>query len=228
MPNWCFTDIIIHGPEAEIKNLYNKITEFTSHNAKENDFGLKWLGNVVMNAGFLRSDEDEENGFACRGWLDYCKIESSNKLHIQTETAWGPTNKIWLALIKKYSPNCKFHYCAEEPGCCVYEIFEDETDTEKFYDYDYYLDSYLHDREPNLKKEEIDFLLNFIEERYWKADELLKMINEFQISQNKNTIQESELEQFFEEYNDKLQGENNYIMAYRFEKLTVDELNEKN
>jgi hypothetical protein len=227
MPNWCFSDIMIHGSKNEIELLHDKIKEFTSHNADENDFGLNWLGNIVLNAGFTTTDNDG-NGFKCRGSMTTCQIENEEHLHIQTETAWGPTSKMWLALIEKYAPNCKFHLLAEEPGCELYVKYEDETDNVKYYDdIDYNVEVYMEYPEPNLSETEMRFLSNFMDEHEYATKELLDIINSYLKATKQKEINESDIESFFIDYDNRLENEDNYIIINKYYNLTKEELKEE-
>lgn len=52
MPNWCTTEIYINhnNKKKELNKLRDLIKRWTSHNAMKNDFGVSWLGNVVLNS----------------------------------------------------------------------------------------------------------------------------------------------------------------------------------
>lgn len=141
MPNWCYNTIIIEeGNKPELENLYALIQKWTSQSYVKNGFGNKWLGNVVYGAGLKRSDEDEENGFKCRGRIiDMMLDEENGILDIKAETAWGPMNRMWHAIIEKFAPNSFFQGCSEESGNELYYIEEDKGCTRYFKD-DYFVD----------------------------------------------------------------------------------------
>lgn len=120
MPNWCMTRITInHEDENKLKELESRITEWTSHNYKESDFGLEWLGNIVGNSGIGTIDENAETDLRCRGWLNWMEY-NDNQLLIDTETAWVPMLKMWSKLLEKYLPDAELIYSAEECGCELY------------------------------------------------------------------------------------------------------------
>ena len=142
MPNWCYNAIIIEeGNKPELEKLHTLIQNWTSQSFVENDFGDKWLGNIVYGAGLKRSDEDEDNGFKCRGSIiDMTLDEENGILDIKTETAWGPMNGMWHAIIEKFAPNSFFQCCSEESGTGLYYIEEDEGCT-RYFEHDYYVDT---------------------------------------------------------------------------------------
>ena len=120
MPNWCITRITInHENESKLKELEKRITEWTSHNYKESDFGLAWLGNIVGNSEIGTIDENAETDLRCRGWLNWMEY-NDNQLLIDTETAWVPMLKMWSKLLEKYLPDAELIYSAEECGCELY------------------------------------------------------------------------------------------------------------
>lgn len=120
MPNWCNTTITINNKnEKELKDFESKIKEWTSHDYKENGFGLKWLGNIVGNSGIGTIDENQDTDLSCRGWLtDIDNLGS--QLLISTETAWVPMLQMWVKLLEKYMPEAELIYQAEEPGLQMY------------------------------------------------------------------------------------------------------------
>lgn len=132
MPNWCYNDITIIGPtEEDAQKFYKNLEEWTSKNYKDNDFGLHWLGNIVGNSGL----DDPVNGkYECRGSIAYMDCDS-DEISIQTETAWGPMNDMWTALIERDMPDGEFYYMAEEPGMGVYCTNRSELDGKYYYDY---------------------------------------------------------------------------------------------
>lgn len=117
MPNWCYTKITInHDDELRLKELENLIEKWTSHNYKENGFGLNWLGNIVGNSGIGTVDKNPETDLRCRGSLIYME-NMGDQLVIDTETAWSPMLKMWTKLLEKYLPDAELIYEAEECGC---------------------------------------------------------------------------------------------------------------
>lgn len=117
MPNWCCTNITItHNDEMKIKEFSRLLREWTSFDRRENGFGHKWLGNVVLGSGVGTVDAERGTDLRCRGRIvDY--YLSDNELVINTETAWVPMLKMWLKVLEKYLPNAELIYNAEECGC---------------------------------------------------------------------------------------------------------------
>ena len=123
MPYWCANNIYIVGEnETELENLYLKIQEWTRRSYRENGFGDKWLGNIVIGAGF------SEETYECRGSItgDFWLNREDGVLEVQTETAWKPMNEMWHAVIEKYAPSCHFHAMSVEHGFGIYIIEEDK------------------------------------------------------------------------------------------------------
>ena len=134
MPNWCVTNITIKTPNAE--NLVENIKKWTTKDFYKNDFGNKWLGNVIAGSNIAEYDgknfyTPEKKQISCKGWIDYFFIggnsffigkDVTNEVHISTETAWGPYLQMWLKIIDKYYPEAKLTYCAEEINMGVYNI----------------------------------------------------------------------------------------------------------
>ena len=143
MPNWCCNCEIIAGPKEEVKKLRDLIEEWTSKNYVENGFGLEWLGNIVIGAGFTIYDDDPVNGFYCRGNLsDALEIEEGKdgedwELHFQSLTACGPMPQMWYAIVAKYAPHCKYYYYSEEHGNQLYESNDVE---HRFFPEEYFVD----------------------------------------------------------------------------------------
>lgn len=112
MPNWCYTTIIIDGPEKEIEFLYNKITSWS--NMPD--------GNDLRN--FLRYACVDFTNYDCRGTIDKIRLSTAenNDKHIvvSTGTAWTPKIQMWRAIVNSYSKNCRVFFYAEECGTDIY------------------------------------------------------------------------------------------------------------
>ena len=123
MPNWCLTIFKFHGSEKDLEIFDQKITEWTSKNFAQNDFGYEWLGNILYGAGLQdRIDNpDPEKCLACRGNI----IGSScgcvdGTMDVWVESAWVPMAKMWAEVIKVLGLDIDFSFSAEEPGCELY------------------------------------------------------------------------------------------------------------
>lgn len=142
MPNWCNTSMTIEGPKAEIENIHQKIMEWTSRNYVENDFGVNWLGNIVVGAGFSYET------LACRGLITSMDEEITANLkkpgiyyfQVQYESAWKDVTETWKIILEKFAPNCEIYYVAEELGN---EYFVTNDRDKEYYDEDIIVLSYL-------------------------------------------------------------------------------------
>lgn len=156
MPNWCSTNMTIEGPKAEIENIHQKIMKWTSRNYVENDFGVNWLGNVVVGAGFSYET------LACRGLITSMDEEITANLkkpetyyfQVQYESAWKDITETWKIILEKFAPNCEIYYVAEELGC---EYFVTNDRDKEYYDEDIIVLSYLTKNNPLYQKWEEEF-----------------------------------------------------------------------
>lgn len=111
MPNWCYTDISIHGPENEITLLWNHIQTATTKENGEHDY---CLGNIVAYLGYPYED------IPCRGHIINMELIGKKQIAIQTEDAWCPQFAPIVLLVEKYAPGSEFLFSAEEPGCDLF------------------------------------------------------------------------------------------------------------
>lgn len=185
MPNWCNNTNIIHGPREEIVPLYEKLVSWTSKNYRENDFGVGWLGNIVLGAGFSLLSEDKKDGLFCRGNVEdsFQTVEGENKygffqlyedtIWFSSTTAWGPMPDMWYKILEKYAPHCRYFYLAEEPGMGIY--CSNDIDHEYFSD-EYVVDVTYWDEKRIPKK----YLETFDEDSYdWTTEELIPVLQDF-------------------------------------------------
>lgn len=144
MPNWCYNDCFISGPKNEVKPLYEKLNSWVSKNIKPNGFGLNWLGNIVLNAGF--SVDEQEKGkdevLRARGSIindfEYHDDDEEPNIWFTYESAWAPFPDTWKKILRKHAPHCKFYYFAEEPGMGIYETNDING---RFFANDYYVET---------------------------------------------------------------------------------------
>lgn len=146
MPNWCYTQMIFHGEQEEINSFHSKIEEWTSKNYQENGFGVNWLGNVLHGAGLGDRIDSGANQLRCRGDITYLgeveTFKDSNEatFNLDTETAWCPMIIMWDTIIDTLGyKTIGFSYCAEEPGCEIYEIYDPYGEWDLEYRTDMYL-----------------------------------------------------------------------------------------
>ena len=125
MPNWCSTNYTFNFTSAEKAKAFYDLVDSWCHDVAENGFGECWLGNIVVNSGISEIVAGSEKSFLiepyyeCRGsivFMDY----GSNRVNIQTETAWSPMHDMWKAIVEKYAPDAEVIYSADECGCELY------------------------------------------------------------------------------------------------------------
>lgn len=121
MPNWCYTEYTIKSSNKDaLKHLDALLTEWTSKNFKETDFGHEWLGNIVGNSGIYPKEsidvEKSEYPVGCRGSItDHC-IDKDGNLYISTETAWGPQDGLFVDLADRFIGDYGIDYSSEADG----------------------------------------------------------------------------------------------------------------
>lgn len=147
MPNWCSTEIIFNGSYNEILYLKGRIEDWVSKEYIETGFGKSWLGNVLYGAGLKKHLDSGEETLSHRGSVSYISDLYENGecsyIIVETETAWVPMIKMWVAVLKSLGMNESVDICykAEEVGCGVYEIYD--TANLGFYDdCEYKIDAY--------------------------------------------------------------------------------------
>lgn len=210
MPNWCSNIIVIEeGNKPEIEKLGALIQKWTSQSYVKNGFGDNWLGNIVYGAGFKRSDEDKESGFKCRGSItDMDLNEEDGILCITTETAWGPMNEMWHAIIEKFAPNSFFQCCSEEPGNEYFCIEEDKGCTRYFQD-DYFVEVW----SENNKNFE-PWILELFSFRSFTRERLKKVLAE-----KFGNKQIEELVQLANDYMEDIFKEDGFGHIYKYERV---------
>lgn len=125
MPNWCDTEINIHGTNKdEIKKLYCNLKNWVDEVCIENGFGTNYLGNIVQQSGIATYNIEQKcfnPEFECRGELTSLQ-NIGNDISLATETAWRPMMKMWKNICDKYLPSgYEIIYWAYEPGYGIYE-----------------------------------------------------------------------------------------------------------
>ena len=211
MPNWCFTQMIFHGEKEEIKDFHRKIEEWTSKNYQENGFGVNWLGNVVHGAGLGNQIDATPSVLRCRGDITYLgdidtfgDDSEEAAFNLDTETAWCPMTSMWSEVIKVQNyKTIGFSYCAEEPGCEIYEIYDPYGDfTDR-----YYIDVFVEGDDLNNK--ELEQILECRE--YVDDDELREALQAFLNTDEQNLktlIQQAE--------NYKFKNEDSYLYIHEY------------
>ncbi len=136
MPNWAFTTYKIVGDRDELVDLRDKMRYLESLEVSyhDNDFGKKWLGNIVV---LLGGDILGEEMVHCRGeWDSYEYDEDNNILMIDMMTAWCEQWEFRAFLEKCYTP-FKVYYIVEEFNA---DLFLTNDVDRKYFKYRYILD----------------------------------------------------------------------------------------
>jgi len=116
MPNWCSTKYVVftdNDDKAELVRLYNNLSAtLKTPSEVGNGFGAGWLGDVAIKHGF------EWETYPCRGSIEHMDEYDSDSNHFSfnTETAWGPCDELWEAIIEQYE-GVSHVFLSEEPGC---------------------------------------------------------------------------------------------------------------
>lgn len=117
MPNWCYTNYVVEGPEEQVcrlNELLNSLAAMPAPGLVENGFGSNWLGNIVAALGV---DPFKTPGvFRCRGEFLYVEMGSDGLLRFDTFTAWVEADDT-RHLIEEKFPGVKLWYISEELGC---------------------------------------------------------------------------------------------------------------
>lgn len=138
MPNWAFnTNVIYSNKKETIQDFYKKIQKWTNSpslypEAWMND--SKWLGNILLNAGFTKEQVTDTNFIKCAGDIINTSIPSKMIIDkkeyyffvIKTETKWNQMAKMWPILFSKLYPEDKtlyFCYLSEENQNDIYERY---------------------------------------------------------------------------------------------------------
>ena len=132
MTDWCLTEIAFYAEskkgQKQLTDFYDKLIGF------ENSRRFSDVGKT-----FGLSEEDFEK-MCLRGLIYpggvFCD-EDAGCVYVDTETACGPQNDIWDELIRRFFPELKYVYIAEERECDVYI----NTDTKgRFFKHKYMFD----------------------------------------------------------------------------------------
>lgn len=111
MTNWCENQIIVMGDNKETTYLYEKIKELANKCGRPHLL----LKNILKYADISSGD------YHCYGEFEGICMLDSNKIRIDTYTAWFPMVKMWKAIVDKYTKNCKMLFYSTEPSVGIYE-----------------------------------------------------------------------------------------------------------
>ena len=155
MPDWCDTRMTIEGPKDQLENIQKMILKWTSKNYAKNGFGHRWLGNIVLGAGF---SYEGKNGLSCRG--EITEVEEMEEkepglyyFQLWYISAWEDVSETWQIILEKFAPSCKMYYCAEE---LEGDFFITNDKNKKYYEEECIIDSYLEKTNPMKKKWNFD------------------------------------------------------------------------
>ena len=208
MPNWCLNEEIIYGPTKQIKELYEKMTNWLSTKAALDNPG--WLGWIGIGAGMSIDSNDENNPetkskyFYPRGsFLEMPEMgqydSDTSAIRFASETAWDSIYDSWDRLLAIHAPLCRYYFMSVEPGNGVY-LRRDPMRV--LQDGDYYLDSYIYDEDTC--PEELEEVAG--DELYWYTDDVKQFLQKLLKSNSDN------VEDLVAEFNAKeTWGNDNYF-----------------
>lgn len=116
MPNWVFNENVFYSTNKDhIKDFHEKLTQWTSKPAMEYKdligfVGSRWLGNILISAGFPFDEVDSRLHGRCRGEvanigdIDEMILDGKNYsfFTVSTVTAWERMSRMWLNILKKH------------------------------------------------------------------------------------------------------------------------------
>lgn len=169
MPNWCFTDVVVTGPQKELKKLYETMRDLQS--TKEplvpNGFGSNWYGCLVTALG-----EDWEK-VKCRGKWDGLAFEGDHLTWFE-EFAWYCGTEVY-GLIERKFPGTKVLYFAEEDGM---EICETNDIDHEFFMARFIVDSEKHGKEEfSTEKELLETVSKWYSKPFSSIDEFQEYVD---------------------------------------------------
>jgi hypothetical protein len=123
MPNWCsnYVRIICKSNEDAQKVSETLCKWMDADEDNDTDFGKKWLGKFLIQAGVVDRDSINSVNIGCRGWVDWIEPDF-NEVRVETQTAWGPQINMWKLIADKHWPGVvkEILYDAVEPGSEIY------------------------------------------------------------------------------------------------------------
>lgn len=149
MPNWCINYYSLNFRNKEYAKkaaeFIQKCTASNELNTRGQGFGVNWLGNFALNAGwpyhyetvkdtdrelvYLGDEKLPEPKHAFRGdIIDWYIDEEQGHITIETETAYEPMTmfiaimleQIGMPYNKEHFENVDIRWCSEEPGLRLY------------------------------------------------------------------------------------------------------------
>jgi len=167
MPNLFSTKIDFTGNYADLTDLQNKISEYTTKELSPSDFGKSWLGNILVGFGLGDKIESDNNGIRCRGHVESVSnvTENGNDSYftLWTETVGIPMVKMWFTIINQYYGNrISIHWIAIDDSLDSYIT----NDIARFNDYHYYINW-------NIEKPDVDD-----DDHFDSIDKVVDAVNE--------------------------------------------------
>ena len=214
MPNWCMTNYIFYGSEAEVNALHDKFNDWTSKEGIITNFGEAWLGNILFHAGLTERINNANNcpsraRIPCRGWVEDISdvLFSRNELNaytfsLTTETAWGAMPEMFELVIKTLGYSIQFMFQSEECNMGVYDIYDPEG-TGFFDGENAYIDMFIDDR--NEAFEKYPYLNDISDVGYCNREWISEWLRRNEFSQPEDLA------------NIELPSENDYISIHYFD-----------
>lgn len=200
MPNWCSTVIKFYSKDkARVEEMYKKFSDIINgESTAENDFKNGWMGDFA-NTFFPELGHDKID---CRGWVDgmdeIYEWDGYAIFTMWTETAWGPKIGIWNEIIKKFYPEVKMAYYAEECGCCLYCKWDEDN---MFYPDEFYVDICYPDKKGEICQIDDHYQFDSVEEIQKYLDEEMGLLYEHKNNPDQQAAEvQSVLDAYAEEH----------------------------
>ena len=229
MPNWCYNSEVIVGPKEQVKPLYDNLCKWIHDDVCKNGFSDGWLGNIVGHSGIEESMDPDSWKYHCRGELinefEYEEENNEGIIRFSTETAWGPFPNTWYAILKKWAPDAKYYYMAEEPNM---DVFESNDYKHRFFNDEFVISCELWDKDalPEIYKKEFkDSEEGMLWD--WDPDEVIGMMERITGIQIHDYNNDDEVKLLMDAFEHKtlqdLDGDN-YINVYKIEYYNPEEV----
>ena len=217
MPNWCYNEEYIYGPKPQVKELYEKLIDWSSRKYDGDDNTEIWLYKIALGAGFsIDTDTPDKPGIYFRGYLlepfELADYDNDNALILfSSDTAWGSLYEEWDKILAKIAPECKYYFIASEPGN---EIFIKRDPLELFPESDWFVDIYINDSEGVPKR----LLEQDGCENWWLESDLVHYLKEL-LDMKSDDIHEL-VGEFYRRYSDGAFGSlDNYYSFNKIEEI---------
>lgn len=238
MPNWAMSNYSFYSKNKNtLKNFLDKLDQWITEETLCKDAwdgSSKWLGNILLHAGFKENDVIDGKHGRCRGEISelYNEIyetqyngEPLYSFEMTTETAWCAMAKMWESIIDKLYPGkIKFCYISIEPMVDYAVKFDPDHIMDKLgysKNLEYIFDKFirvpeymsLNDYDMEVSTQEVvNVLETFLHDKYTKEE-----IEKF--------LKDDELYKLLEEANAilKEKDEENFINIFPIDVLTENE-----